>query len=156
MATFAKLDENNIVLDVLKVADSDAPTEAAGISFMQGVYGASTNWAQGYFSAEDPAGQADKRYNPPATGGYWDPTNQAFVNSKPYASWTLDANYRWQAPVTEPAYDPEDASIPFYMHSWDEPNQRWLSASGAGNDPIEGVGTYNLYWDPGTSTWKDV
>ena len=33
MAHFAKLDENNLVLQVIVVADSDAPTEAEGQTF---------------------------------------------------------------------------------------------------------------------------
>ena len=38
MAHFAKLDENNVVVQVLVVADSDAPTEAKGQAFLQNLY----------------------------------------------------------------------------------------------------------------------
>jgi len=41
----------------------------------------------------------------------------AFVPPKPYASWTLDTNVVWQAPVAMPTDG---------MYSWDEANQSWV------------------------------
>ena len=38
MAHFAKLDENNIVISVLVIADSDAPTEAKGETFCKNLF----------------------------------------------------------------------------------------------------------------------
>ena len=38
MAHFAKLDENNIVLDVIVVSDADAPTEEAGQNFCRKLF----------------------------------------------------------------------------------------------------------------------
>lgn len=56
------------------------------------------------------------------------PANPAYVDGlyidgrftlpKPYASWSLDENYDWQAPVEHPA----DGNI----YSWDETNQAWV------------------------------
>ena len=38
MAHFAKLDENNIVLEVIVVSDADAPTEEAGQAFCRKLF----------------------------------------------------------------------------------------------------------------------
>ena len=38
MAHFAKLDENNIVVDVIVVSDADAPTEEAGQEFCRKLF----------------------------------------------------------------------------------------------------------------------
>ena len=47
MAHFAKLDDNNKVLTVIVVSDSDAPTEAAGQSYLQNIFGWDANkWKQ--------------------------------------------------------------------------------------------------------------
>lgn len=51
MAHFAKLDANNVVEQVIVVADSDSgggtlATESVGISFCKSLYGDDTNWKQ--------------------------------------------------------------------------------------------------------------
>jgi len=52
MAHFAELDENNIVLQVVVVADLDTrdenndENEAVGIHFLKNIFGATTNWKQ--------------------------------------------------------------------------------------------------------------
>jgi hypothetical protein len=46
----------------------------------------------------------------------------AFVAPKPYASWTLDANAQWQAPVAMPT----DGK----MYSWNEESQTWVEVNG--------------------------
>ena len=45
MAHFAKLSEDNTVLQVEVIADADAPTEEAGIAFCQNLFGWSL-WKQ--------------------------------------------------------------------------------------------------------------
>ena len=44
MAHFAQLDDNNVVINVVVVADSDAPNENAGIAFLKSLMGDDTNW----------------------------------------------------------------------------------------------------------------
>jgi hypothetical protein len=46
MAYFAQLDDSNYVLQVIVVADSDSPTEEAGIEFCRSLLGPDTNWVQ--------------------------------------------------------------------------------------------------------------
>ena len=51
MATFAELDENNIVLNVIRVADEHCwdedknELESVGIAYLKSIYGDDTKWA---------------------------------------------------------------------------------------------------------------
>ena len=134
MATFAKLDENNLVLDVTRVGDSDTSLngvedEATGIAFLTNLTGYS-NWKQTSYNTA-----ANKYYNPDGTladdqtktfrgnyaviGGSWDTTNNIFIAVKPFTSWTLNTTTAtWESPV---AY-PDDGQ----EYNWDEANQQWV------------------------------
>ena len=46
MAHFAELNDSNVVLRVVVIADSDADTEANGIAKCQSLFGADTIWKQ--------------------------------------------------------------------------------------------------------------
>lgn len=101
MAHFAKLDENNIVLSVEVVMDSDCldasgnESEAVGITFLTNLTGHS-NWKQTSYN-----GNIRKRFA--GVGGSYDPTNDVFLRVKTYASWNLDSNYEWIAPISYPS-----------------------------------------------------
>ena len=70
MATFAELDENNIVLRAISVDDSEAPTEEAGIAFLNNLFGPDITWKQ--FTAV--------RKNHPGIGYTYDESRDAFVD----------------------------------------------------------------------------
>ena len=46
MAHFAKLDENNIVTEVIVVSNDIATSESAGVTFINNLYGTSDTWKQ--------------------------------------------------------------------------------------------------------------
>ena len=71
-------------------------------------------------------------------GMVYDSSKDKFLHTQPYASWSLDANDDWQAPVTYPT-DTTDKLI-----SWDEDNQRWTAKDAEDN-------SYN--WDASGLTW---
>jgi len=133
MAHFAKLDENNIVLSVEVVMDSDCldasdnESEAVGITFLTNLTGHS-NWKQTSYN-----NNLRKRFA--AVGGSYDPTNDVFLEAKPYASWTLDSNYEWRPPITYPS-DGNDLKIYF----WDETlyqgdnSQGWVLTTASESD----------------------
>jgi hypothetical protein len=50
-------------------------------------------------------------------GGSYDAVNDVFIAPKPYASWSLDENFDWQAPVPSTSID----------YFWDEQNQQWVA-----------------------------
>jgi hypothetical protein len=115
MAHFAKLDDNNVVLEVHCVHNNEllvdgVESEAKGIEFLISWSGGYTNWKQTSYN-----GNFRKNY---AGAGYtYQADIDAFVAPKPYASWTLDANAQWQPPVAKPTDG---------MYTWDEATTSWI------------------------------
>lgn len=114
MAHFAKLDENNVVTEVIVVGNKDTSDangvekEYIGAAFCERLFGGT--WKQTSYN-----GNIRKNY---AGIGYtYQADIDAFVPPKPYASWTLDANAKWQPPVAMPTDG---------MYSWDEATQSWV------------------------------
>ena len=114
MAHFAKL-ENNIVTQVIVVSNQDIldeqgqESEQKGIDFCSNLLGGT--WKQTSYN-----GNIRKNY---AGIGYtYDETLDAFIAPQPFASWTLDANAQWKAPVEMPT----DGK----MYSWDEATTSWI------------------------------
>jgi len=73
-------------------------------------------------------------------GYVYDSSKDKFLSPQPYASWALDGNDDWQAPVTYPT-DTTDKFI-----SWDEPNLRWTATDNS--DPVN-----NFNWDASALAW---
>ena len=73
-------------------------------------------------------------------GDVYDSAKDKFLSPQPYASWSLDDNDDWQAPVTYPT-DTTDKFI-----SWDEPNLRWIAQDNS--DPVN-----NFNWDASALAW---
>jgi len=58
------------------------------------------------------------KFNFAAIGGSYDPTREAFINKKPYSSWTLnETTCHWEAPVTYP----NDGKV----YIWNESITNW-------------------------------
>lgn len=117
MAHFAEINDNNIVTRVIVVHNNEITVdgqelEFKGIDFCEGLFG-HRNWVQTSYNG-------NIRYNFAGVGYTWDSENDAFYAPQPYASWSLDENFIWQAP--EPY--PEDAS-PEKIYEWDEDNLTW-------------------------------
>ena len=73
--------------------------------------------------------------------GYtFDAAKDKFISPQPHASWALDGNDDWQAPVTYPT-DTEDKVI-----SWDEAGQKWTAQDHS--DPVN-----NFNWDASALAW---
>ena len=122
MAHFAKLDENNLVLEVIVVADSDAPTEAKGQTFLQNLYKNTITYKQtsyNTFAGEHKLGGTPLRKNYAGIGYTYDSTKDAFIPPKPFDSWILDEDTcLWEAPVTYPT----DGKL----YDWNEDNKKWV------------------------------
>jgi len=99
---FAKIDNNNIVTDVI-VAEQDF--------INSGVVGDSFLWIQTSYNK-------NFRKNFAGIGYTYDKTRDAFIPPQPYPSWTLNEDTcLWEAPV---AY-PDDGN----MYNWNETDQQW-------------------------------
>jgi len=72
MATFARIDSNNYVIDVLVVADQETTTEASGIAFCQSFIG------EGDFVQTFPDRSKRRRYA--QIGDYYDPITDSFYS----------------------------------------------------------------------------
>ncbi len=111
MAHFAKLGTGNIVERVEVVSNDIATTEQAGVDFLNNLYNTRDVWVQTSYN-----GKIRKNY---AGIGYtYDQTRDAFIEPKPFNSWTLnETTCLWEAPV---AY-PTDGLV----YKWNETNQTW-------------------------------
>ena len=114
MAHFCKLDENNVVTQVVVIDNRDTADasgvekEHIGAAFCERLFGGT--WKQTSYN-----GNIRKNY---AGIGYTYRSDiDAFVAPKPYPSWILNANAQWEAPVAMPT----DGQ----MYSWDEATTSW-------------------------------
>ena len=97
MAHFAKLDENNIVRQVVVVADSVATDEAAGIAFLESLYGTKFNWKQTSYNESF-------RKNYAGIGYTYDASKDAFIQVKPFDSWVLnETTCKYESPTPYPS-----------------------------------------------------
>ena len=114
MAHFAKLDNNNIVLEINVVDNSvlDLVTEeASGIAFL-------TEWSGGYSNWKQTSYNGNIRKNYAGIGFKYDEERDAFIPLKPYSSWTLnEETCQWQAPTSMPTDDK--------IYTWNESKLKW-------------------------------
>ena len=113
MAHFAILNESNIVIRVEVInnavlLDGDGvEQEQLGIDFLTSLYGAG-NYKQTSYNKKI-------RKNYAGVGYTYDAVKDKFIKSKPFASWSLDENDDWKAPVEYPA-DGDNTN----WYTWDE------------------------------------
>ena len=98
MAHFAKL-EDNIVTDVVVVDNNDIldadgnESEALGITFLKDMFGQDTVWKQTSYN-----NNIRQRYA--SIGGTYNASIDAFIDPKPYSSWTMNSeNGEWEPPT---------------------------------------------------------
>ena len=121
MATFAKIGSGNIVEQVVAVSNEVATTEQAGVEFLQNLYNDTATWKQTSYNTYGGVHSLDGtpfRKNFAGVGYTYDETKNAFIASKPYASWVLnDDTCLWEAPVAYPDDDKE--------YEWNEDTTSW-------------------------------
>lgn len=115
MAHFAKLDENNIVLEVHVVSNDalDASNEeASGIAFL-------TEWSGGHFNWKQTSFNKTFRKNYCGVGFTYDSIRDAFIAPKVYNSWILNEDTcLWEAPVAMPTDGKQ--------YTWNEETLSWI------------------------------
>jgi hypothetical protein len=141
MAHFAELNDNKVVTRVV-VIGNDIPANGGTLEdndmHIDGEKFCIKLFKGGIWKQTSYNNNFRKQY---AGIGYtYDAAKNKFISSQPHASWALDANDDWQAPVTYPT-DITDKTI-----VWDEENLRWTATDR--EDPIN-----NFNWDPATLAW---
>jgi hypothetical protein len=117
MAYFAKLDENNVVLEVLSVNNNEllqdgVESEAKGIQFLVDWSGGYTNWKQTSYNKRI-------RKNYAGVGYTYDSARDAFIPPQSFPSWILnEETCLWNAPVAMPT----DGQ----RYHWDEATTSWV------------------------------
>ena len=107
MAHFARIDENNIVIDVQVVHNS---LEHRGADFLSIDLGLGGRWIQTSYN-----GNFRRRF---AGIGYtYDEYSDVFLEPKPFHSWKLDSDWKWVAPIAMP----EEGE-----YYWDELTLNWV------------------------------
>ena len=117
MAHFAKLDENNFVIEINSVSNSAIDKnneEQSGIEFLTLWSNGHSNWKQTSYN-----GKIRKQYA--GIGYFYDIANDVFIAPRPFESWTLDKNFDWVAPVKKP--------IDGKRYFWNESELKWDEAS---------------------------
>tara|TARA_R110002012_G_scaffold66927_3_gene174710 strand:- start:841 stop:1215 length:375 start_codon:yes stop_codon:yes gene_type:complete len=109
MAHYAQVNSDKVVVQVL-VMDNDMETkdgEAACIAWLKDKVH-SDDWVKTSYN-----NKIRKQF---AGIGYtYDSTKDKFISPQPFASWALDSNDNWQAPVALPSDASDDK-----RYSWDE------------------------------------
>jgi hypothetical protein len=115
MAHFAKIDENNIVTQVVVVDNKDTSDasgvekEHIGAAHLEKILGGT--WKQTSYNG-------NLRKNYAGIGYSFDAQRNAFISPKPFNSWVLvEETCQWTAPVAMPT----DGK----MYVWNEDNLGW-------------------------------
>ena len=82
-------------------------------------------WCQNFFKGgtwKQTSYNSNFRKQYAGIGYRYDESNNVFIRPQRYASWSLDDNQDWKAPLPEPAPTTytEDGEEKFYMRDWDE------------------------------------
>lgn len=119
MAHFAELDENNIVTQVIVVANEDTSdsngveVEEIGVAFCKKLLGADTKWKQTSYNSS-------MRVRYAGIGYSYNEELDAFLPPKLYDSWVLNSETaEWESPLGQPPALPE-GSHPLTIYNWDE------------------------------------
>ena len=120
MANFALI-KNNIVIAVIVIdnnviTNNGSEVEQLGIDFIdtlniKGVYD--------YDTVRQTSYNSNTRNKYAGIGDAWDETNNVFISPKPFSDWTLNENFKWEAPMP---YPNDNKSYVWINNEWKEFN----------------------------------
>lgn len=182
MAHFAKLNNDNIVITVLKGSDHDDGKEDELSARTGDIYKQTSYNTKGgiYYDPETKQPSADQskafRKNFAGIGFSYDPILDAFVPPKPYPSWILDEDTcTWKPPVEPEVQEDLHADPPVIIYwsesslSWkvrpeaprgawffDQENESWFPPVDAPEDIGTGDPPKKYAWDEANTVWVAV
>ena len=117
MAHYALLDENNVVLQVITGKDEDEQRDGVDVNWEEwykNFHGVADCKRTSYNTVQNQHtnGETPFRGNFAGIGYTYDSSNNVFYETQPYASWSLDSDWLWKAPL----YYPDDGQ----MYVWNE------------------------------------
>tara|TARA_Y100001949_G_C15800760_1_gene249126 strand:+ start:187 stop:627 length:441 start_codon:yes stop_codon:yes gene_type:complete len=123
---YAKIDENNIVINVMTINNQDGEDEAHGVAICEQLTGDAGPWIKGSHT------DGLFRKVGPGRGMTWDPDRDGFIPKRPgpagalWESWVIDeTTLYWAPPIGYP--DGYDRYTVFGSWVWDEENVAWIS-----------------------------
>lgn len=129
MAHFAKLDDNNIVTDVVVVHNNELldsqgiEREELGVAFLIRTFGYG-NWKQTSYNE-------NFRKNYAGIGHKYDSQRDAYIPPQTFPSWILDeATCTWEPPIPIP-----DDYMVTKLYIWDESIVNWKDVSDGSPPP---------------------
>ena len=152
MAHFAQLDGNNVVKRVVVVGND--VTTADGPLGENDMHVDGETWCQNFFKGgtwKQTSYNHNFRKQYCGKGYTYDAAKDKFISPQPFASWALDGNDDWQAPITHPTItdDGADPVVWRYWISWNETKYQADNSTGweatKSNDESETPTKYN--WD---------
>ena len=121
MAHFAKLNETNVVTQVVVVSNDDLgnlsfpESEPIGQNLLNIFYSDNSVWRQTSYNG-------NFRKNYAGIGYFFDEKRNAFVAPQPFIGWVLnEETCQWQPPVPYP----NDGNL----YIWDEATQSWVQVN---------------------------
>ena len=143
MAHFAEINSYGLVLRVVVIDNNDVNAnggdQSAGaeeavkkiVPFTTG-----NRWVQTSYN-----NNFRKQYA--GIGYIFDSIKNKFIAPQPFASWSLDSNDDWQAPVAYPTVTTYGDNVRYFI-SWDETERKWIGEDDQRN---------KFAWSPDTSSW---
>lgn len=136
MAHFAKISEDNIVLQVLTLNDNDMIDENGNSSELIGqkYLEKHNNWpfylwiqtSYNTFGNKHILNKTPFRGNYAGINSIWDPINNMFYSPKPYSSWVLNTEKaRFESPIGDPPILTEEQFQNKQRYVWNENNKSW-------------------------------
>jgi hypothetical protein len=134
MAHFAEIDLNNKVLRVVAACNQDIANNGGEQSEQAAEHFKTVctllengvKWVQTSYNNNFRKQYAGINYT-------FDSTKNKFISPQPFASWSLDSNDDWQAPVLYPTVTTYGDNIKYKVF-WDEAGQRWMGKDGQNNE----------------------
>lgn len=159
MSHFAEINENDIVIRVLKCTQEDINNS--------GLYGDPSRWVQTSYNTHggkhyDPeTGKEDDkpplRKNYAGPDYYYDRTRDAFIPPIEYPSWVVNEDTcLWEPPFPEPTRDiiiEADGVNNGGWYEWNEKNKTWDVWKW---DEVEGIFKIGYLFDKIENVWKKI
>ena len=144
MAHFAEIDINNKVLRVVVACNQDIANNGGEQSEQ-----AAEHFKSGCKLSENGVKWVQTSYNNnyrkqfAHVGYFYDSIKDKFISPQPFASWSLDANDDWQAPVAYPTVTTYGVDASYIIY-WEEEDLKWMGIDDQCNIFV---------WIPLSSSW---